>query len=57
MVSKKFGIRSTLSREMASYKLISEILHAQNDKNIIGVFFVTFLRLFIALIIAFCCQN
>jgi hypothetical protein len=39
LVKEQFGFRSKFSTEMATYNLISEILNALNNKNIItGVF-------------------
>jgi len=40
LVMEQFGFRSKLSTEAASYSLISEILNALNNKNMIGVYFL-----------------
>ena len=43
---EKFGFRSKLSTEAASYSLISEILNAWNNKNIIGGIFCELTKAF-----------
>jgi hypothetical protein len=57
LVKEQFGFRSKSSTEMTFYNLISEILDALNNKNVIGVFFVTSLRLSTLLLTRSCCQN
>ena len=46
LVKKKFDFRSKLSTEAASCSLISEILNAANNKNIIGGIFCELTKAF-----------
>jgi hypothetical protein len=57
LVTDQFGFRFKLSTEAYFHSLISEILIALTNKNLIGVFFVTSLRLLTVLITVSCCQN
>jgi len=46
LVKEKFGYRSKLSTEAASYSLISDILNSLNNKNIIGGIFCEISKVF-----------
>ena len=47
LVMEQFGCRSKLSTEAATYSLISEILNALNNKDIIGGIFCDLIKAFL----------
>jgi Reverse transcriptase (RNA-dependent DNA polymerase). len=46
LVDEQYGLRPNISTEIASYKLITEILVAMNKKSQWGIYFVTWKKAF-----------
>jgi hypothetical protein len=54
---KKLVLDKKMSTESAAYNLISEILNALNNRNLVGGTFVTLEKLLTVLTMAFYCLN
>jgi len=58
LVDEQFGFRTKSSTELASYKLINDILSSLNNKLLVGsIFFVIYKRLLVVLIMNYYCHK
>jgi hypothetical protein len=54
---EQYGFRTKLTTENATYKLTNEVVHAMNNKLIVGGIFFISKKLSIVLIMTYCYLN
>jgi hypothetical protein len=57
LVDEQFGFRTKSSTDLASYKLINDVLTSLNDQLLVGGVFCDLQKAFDCVIMTFYCQN
>jgi hypothetical protein len=57
LVDEQFGFRAKSSMDLASYKIINDVLMSLNNKLLAGGVFLTYKKLLIVFIMIYYCQK